>query len=678
MMTLLAAPGALRAQEQPDPVTLLPQPTLDRIADAVSGAQAMRHVLELGAYEGKRDVAEYRGTYFETEYVKKMAAQYGLSDVQVHRYPAPPQWHAKRGELWLVTPGQRRLLISHRDVPAALVPGSASADETAELVFVGLGAQDADYAGRDVRGKILLTTGPIAPVVREGVEKRGARGIISTHNALGKTIDRPGLVSWTRLPQPAQGPQTFAFALSHRIGQEVLGLVERGPVTVRAVVETEVFPDVEHEVTVATIPGDGSTNEEVVFVAHLFEGVTKQGAGDNIAGSATILEVARAYRALMAEGVLPQPRRTLRFVWAPEFAGTIPWVQANGDLVPRMLTALNMDMVGADLTAHKGNLKLYRNPTSLPSFVSDVAQQFFEYVGETNREKVHNRGIAYAFTRPIVDPSGTQDPFFYHVEKYYGSSDHAVFMGAGVPMIFFNHWPDAVYHTSEDRPNALDPTQLKRAAFLGVSIAAVLADAGAEDAARLATLSSGYASQRTAEALTSALAQMTAAKPAELAVAYAEARNSVEQAYQVERAAIRSVERVARGNRRAGEIARTTADQFYRGREGDLARLRSAYMLLAEAGGARVSEPARSAAERAAARVFPTTKQTSHARRTSAPSSHLRGFHAMEALLFADGTRSVLDIRNAISAELGPVSVESVQAFFDELAGQNLVEIRRS
>jgi len=676
-MGLLAAPVAAFAQEQPDPVTLLPQATLDRIADAVSGSQAMRHVMELGAYEGKREVSEYRGTYFETEYVKKMAGQYGLSDIQVHRYPANPQWHAKRGELWLTAPGHRRLLISHRDVPAALVPGSASADATAELVFVGLGATDADYVGRDVRGKILLTTGPIAPVVREGVEKRGALGVVSTHNALGKTIDRPGLISWSRVTQPSNGQQTFAFALSHRLGQEVLALAERGPVTVRAVVETEIYPDVDHEVTVATIPGDGSTDEEVVFVAHLFEGVTKQGAGDNIAGSATILEVARAYRELIAEGVLPQPRRTLRFVWAPEFAGTIPWVEANGALVPRILTSINMDMVGADLSAHKGNLKLYRNPTSLPSFVSDVAQQLFEYVGETNREKVHNRGIAYAFTRPIVDPSGTQDPFFYHVEKYYGSSDHAVFMGAGVPMIFFNHWPDAVYHTSEDRPNALDPTQLKRAAFLGVGIAAVLADAGVSDAARLAALSSGYASQRTAEALTAALAQVTAASPDKLADAYSEARNSVEQAYLVERAAIRSVERVARGERRASEIARSTADQFYRGREGDLARLRSAYTLLAQTHGVRAVEPTRTSAERAAARVYPSVKQTSHARRTSAPSNHLRGFHAMEALLFADGTRSVLEIRNAISAELGPVPVESVQAFFDDLAGQGVVEIRR-
>lgn len=671
----VAAPVA-RAQEQPDPVTLLPQPVLDRIADEVSGAVAMRHVYEMGAYEGKRYEREYGDTYFETEYVARMAREYGLEDVHVVRFEANPQWHARRGELWLETP-RRRLLISHRDVPAALVPGSASADVATELVYVGRGTDASDYAGKDVRGKIVLTTGPIAPVVRAAVVERGAVGIVSTHNALGKPIDRPDLISWTRVPQPEGGPGIFAFALSHRIGQELLGMVENGPVRVRAVVETEIFQDVTHQVTVATIPGDGSTDEEVAFVAHLFEGVTKQGAGDNISGSATILEVARAYKRLIDEGVLPRPRRTIRFIWAPEFTGTVPYFQSNEEWVRRLLAGINMDMVGASLVENRGNLKLYRTPASLPTFVSDVAQQFMEYVGETNREKVHNRRIAYAFSRPMVDPTGTQDPFYYHIEKYYGSSDHVVFAQAGVPVVFFNHWPDAVYHTSEDRPRSLDPTQLKRTAFIGVATAAVLAGAGAEDAARLAALTAGYAGERVGNDLRAGIQQMAAAEPTELGIAYAEARNAVEQAYLRERAAIRSAATVAKGNRRAEAAATAMADRFYRGLGNDLARVDQAYRLIAEAHGIPLAKASTTAAEREAARLYPRLVFEGVLRPTSARSDKLRGFHAMEALWFADGSRSILEIRNAISAELGPVAVEDVRAFFDDAAAQGLVEIRR-
>ena len=39
----------------------------------------------------------------------------------------------------------------------------------------------------------------------------------------------------------------------------------------------------------------------------------------------------------------------------------------------------------------------------------------------------------------------------------------------------------------------------------------------------------------------------------------------------------------------------------------------------------------------------------------------------MEARHFADGSRSILDVRNAISAEFGPVSLDKVAAFFRDL-----------
>ena len=63
---------------------------------------------------------------------------------------------------------------------------------------------------------------------------------------------------------------------------------------------------------------------------------------------------------------------------------------------------------------------------SIPSVLNDVSRQFFEYVGETNREKLHNRRNGYAFQNPMIDPSGTRDPFWYHIEKFYGASDHQV------------------------------------------------------------------------------------------------------------------------------------------------------------------------------------------------------------------------------------------------------------
>lgn len=45
----------------------------------------------------------------------------------------------------------------------------------------------------------------------------------------------------------------------------------------------------------------------------------------------------------------------------------------------------------------------------------------------------------------------------------------------------------------------------------------------------------------------------------------------------------------------------------------------------------------------------------------------LAGYYAMEARNFADGERSLLDIRNALAAEFGPVPLEDVTKFFRDL-----------
>jgi hypothetical protein len=49
---------------------------------------------------------------------------------------------------------------------------------------------------------------------------------------------------------------------------------------------------------------------------------------------------------------------------------------------------------------------------------------------------------------------------------------------------------------------------------------------------------------------------------------------------------------------------------------------------------------------------------------------------AYEALNFADGRKSILDIRNAVSAEFGPVSLQDVHDFFKILEKAELVKLK--
>ena len=238
--------------------------------------------------------------------------------------------------------------------------------------------------------------------------------------------------------------------------------------------------DAPMNVVVATIPGDGTTNEEFHFTAHLFEGIAKQGANDNCGGPATQLEAGRAWIEMIKDGTLPKPKRTVRFLWVPEISGTRAYLRTHPELGQHVVASISTDMVGANQTINHNSLHLNQTMYSIPSVINDVSRQFFEYVGETNREKLHNRRIAYAFQNPIIDPSGTRDPFRYDIEKFYGASDHQVHLDwdPRIPAVQFGNWPDAVYHSSDDSPANQDPTQMKRAAFLMIAVGSVFANAG--------------------------------------------------------------------------------------------------------------------------------------------------------------------------------------------------------
>jgi len=694
---LTAVATRLPAQVQADPRTLIPGATLDAIAQRVSGAQARNHVLEMCPYERSRPAEEYTSqTYREAAYAEKTAREYGFSDVHIERFPlGGKQWAGEMGELWVTEPGPPRLVTRYRDIATTLATGSRSGDVTAELVYVGRGDTDADYAGKDVKGKVVLVSGPVGAAHNIAVGRLGAEGVASFFNGTGKPIDRPDQIGWSgiggRGAAPAGVPPrtTWGFILSHRMGMDLLAMLERHQkVTVHAKVKAAEY-DAPMNVVVATIPGDGSTNEEFHFTAHLFEGIAKQGANDNCGGPATQLEAGRAWIEMIKDGTLPKPRRTVRFLWVPEISGTTAYLRAHPELGEHVVASISTDMVGANQTINHNSLHLNQTMYSIPSVINDVSRQFFEYVGETNREKLHNRSVAYAFQNPIIDPSGTRDPFWYHIEKFYGASDHQVHLDwtPRIPAVQFGNWPDAVYHSSDDSPANQDPTQMKRAAFLMISIANVFATAGPADAVAVAGTALSYAEKRIAGDLGDALQLLASGTTATLADNYKEALNLVRQAYVRERADVRSAGSLAIGDKTAlAEIAAleqslATAEQLDVQRvqqraAGAAARLKMSLAIV----------PPLTAAEQAAARLVPAKKAGAPAPQgfggggagAGGTTPALAGYYAMEARNFADGTRSILDVRNAVSAEFGPVSVDDVVRFFRdaERAGTYTIAVK--
>ena len=204
--------------------TLLPQATIDAMVAEISGTVALNHMIEIAGYERDRLAEEYKTVYREAAYVERMAKQYGLEDVHIERFPVTAkQWDGELGELWMTAP-VKRLIISYRDVAAALATGSKTADATAELVYCGQGANKSDYAGKNINGKIVLISGTPGAAAALAVREFGAAGIVSFSNRTGKPIDRPDQIAWSSVGGAAG---TFAFSLSHRAGMELVEMLER-------------------------------------------------------------------------------------------------------------------------------------------------------------------------------------------------------------------------------------------------------------------------------------------------------------------------------------------------------------------------------------------------------------------------------------------------------------------
>ena len=533
-----AAP--LGAQEREDR-TLLPWDQMHAIISEVSGERALQAVLEMVPYPRVRPRGEYEGRFRESEVMARLAREYGFSNVEIEVFPtAQPLWQATRAELWLVKPEARKI-YDFRDVAVTIASGSETGDVTADLVDVGSGGRAEDYAGKDVKGKVVLGWASSQQLQRLAVFERGAVGVLS-YNPIHPEDDIDQIGSQSIAAAAPQGKTPgFGWSLSPRQGRQLARRLSQGEqLTIRSIVQAESFPG-RMETVHAMIPGDGSTDQELAVSGHLYEGYLKQGANDDASGCAMTLEMGRALIRLVADGKLPKPRRTIHFLWVPEISGTAAWLQKHADVTKKIIADLNFDMEGLALARNGSIWTMHRTPDSFPSFLNDLSANVMEVIANLNRERVRYRSGGYGFTLPVVAPTGSRDPFYAIVEKHYGASDHVVYMREGIPSVMFITWPDIYYHSSEDTPDKLDPTQLKRAGVVGLGALEILANADEAMAMKVAAETLARGTERVGQAQRKGLSYLVdIAGAGALTEGYKDARNAIRHQVEIEKAALRS------------------------------------------------------------------------------------------------------------------------------------------
>jgi aminopeptidase YwaD len=490
---------------------LLGEKEVAAIAGEINGETAKKNLEGIARFHRQRGS---KGFHEAAELVAERLRAYGLSDVVVLQFPADgkifygtqrsrPAWDAERGELTEVKEGNevKEKIASFAVEPVALAEDSEGADVTAELVDVGEGVKESDYVGKDVKGKIVMVSAQPGAVQDLAVGKFGAVGIVS-YAQNQKTAwwgEDENLIRWGHL-ETFSPNETFAFMVSLKTARELRKQMEKGnSVLVHAVVRAGQHTG-NYEVVTATIPGANPKlkDEEIAFSCHLDH--QRPGANDNASGCATILEVARTLQKLIGEGKLVRPARTIRFIFPPEIEGTLallngqgyiedetphvrqpseppkalfPRKSFEGNLSKRIKAVVHMDMVGGGPET-KAVFHVTRGPMSLPSFVQDVAWAFAEWVNEESYQFAATGKAEY----PLVSAEGGKEPLRAEYSAFTMGSDHDVYQDSsfGIPAIYLNDWPDRFIHTNLDSAANIDTTKLKRAGFVGAASGYFLAN----------------------------------------------------------------------------------------------------------------------------------------------------------------------------------------------------------
>lgn len=554
--------------------TPLSQETLDMLANEISGQIIFNNEVILAGAPWIRDQKEFTEILYEAQKIYEIARSYDIESVDLVRYPRDRKLsYPLQGEFWMIEPNTR--LISRLEADAALIAsGSESIDLTGSLVYIPplSGKEVEEWKERGLQekyqGKIALMWSHAYRNVADALDAAGVRGVIS-FNTRERYFD-PAQVVYSRGSYSGKENLKFGFSISWRQWSELLEDVESGQkITVRCKTKFGEYQD-KFDQVFCWIPGSEPEKKGVIFSAHLFEGYTKRGANDNMSGCVVQLEILRALTKLISQEALPQPRRTIYFLWPNEISGTFEHIKQNPGLVDKLSSNINMDMVGEGLRLNNALFTMTECPNYLPSYLDGLGDSIMNYVWRTNDivylpDSPRGRRGGQYFPKPMWEKNGSRDAFRYSTHLATGGSDHICFNNpmVGVPGVELNIWPDQWYHADTDTPDKSDPTQLKRTAFIGAAMAWTAANCTDEVLENLLEKVSAFGYARLGEReLPRALGFIERADAESLHDAFNQAVNLVDLATSREAGAIGSTADIYTASERAVELVQSYQTQW--------------------------------------------------------------------------------------------------------------------
>jgi hypothetical protein len=655
--------------------TLVPEADLRLIAAELSGETAKRNLDTITLYHRTRASGQFHSAAL---HIEEQARRYGLDEVVLRHYPADgktmfgtqksrPGWEVEFAELWEVKQvagdwKQIRRYASWAAMPLSVAQDSLSAEFTAALVDIGKGTEDQDYAGIDVTGKIVLTPSQPEDVEDLAIGSYGAAGILSyapnQKSAWWKEDDR--LVRWGHLSSFPKQPAS-AFMISLQDARALRNRLAAGEEIYFHGKTVAQHTNGKYHLVDALIKGSDANvgDDEIVLTCHLDH--PRPGANDNASGCVAILEVARTLNRLITTGALPQPARSIRFIWPAEIEGSLIYLNSRED-TDNIKANIHMDMVGGS-PATKAVFRVSGGPFSVSSFISDLGHEITHFVNRETEKFAAGQETDF----PMNAREGGKEPLLALMEGISLGSDHQVFNEGswGIPGIYLHDWPDRYIHTNFDTAANIDPTKLLRSAFIGAVSAWYLANMDAGDVPAMLALLRRNALHRAAEfADRGELLEL----PDQLVLSAV--------LYEVESLKINSIQEYAFVSKKQHEEQINYLDGLKQ-----LVAPLSAKVSIATENTVYVRNP-RIKGPTSGFGYSWLEEHLPNDTREALRLPNYRGMwgsgseYAYEALNFVDGKRTVTDIRNWLTAELGPVDVTMVAEYLAALEQAGLIQVQ--
>jgi len=415
-----------------------------------------------------------------TEKVRNALEEAGLDSIETTDYPVDG-WEPLEASLSISSPEVFEL-TDYESAPSSIIwwsdPTPPEGEEV-EVVDVGTGEKPEDFEGKDVEGKAVFVHGTLRrPGWWEAANlalKYGARGIITNYllyQTPGVRTRETVREATQLLRLPYKGEKVWAFSISQSAAEKLTGLMDGGAkVTVKAQVKCKGFSGVVRNV-LGTIRGTEEPDENVLLCAHT-SGI-KPG-GNCAEGPGMVAELARALGTAIEQGVVPRPKRSVKFLICCEGAGTNAYLEEHPEELQNIVTTLTYCSTGHKQDVTSSALLVYRSPDSVPSFINDYLNELIE-LSPKEADWIGKEG-------------GLELPLVTFTDHYYTPwSDNTRFAAEGLPAPLFMSWPDRYFHSQFLTEQAIDAAALRRAALVSGVAALELTTAGATEAEDIAKL----------------------------------------------------------------------------------------------------------------------------------------------------------------------------------------------